>query len=324
MSKSTDSPTGDRPLVTVVVTTYDRPEYLRRAVRTVEAQTYAPIELLVVDDCSPTPASETLRGVSPDVTAFEVLRHDTNRGANGARNTGVEAATGEYIAFLDDDDRWVPEKLARQVETFERAGPDVGLVYTGRKGVSGGAVHDHYVPEPVEGDMTKALLCRNEVGTQSAVMVRAAVAKATPFDEEMPGWADLEWYVTVSTKCAFELVPEAMVVYEYDAHNRISDDMEKLSEGHRVFVEKYRDLARGYGLLFERKMRGWAAYRVGSPAIRLGEYAAARQYLLRAIAFYPFEPEFYTHAAAAIGGPVTHRAARGLKRALAKTPLAVD
>ncbi|MDS0299648.1 glycosyltransferase family 2 protein [Halogeometricum sp. S1BR25-6] len=314
---SRTDPHADDPLVTVIITTYDRPAYLRTAVETVSEQEYAPVELVVVDDCSEVPASEVLDGVSPDVHSFEIRRHSENRGANAARNTGVEAATGEYIAFLDDDDRWDPEKLSKQVARFRTVGDDVGLVYVGRKGEMDGSVHDVVIPDPVDGDVTKAVLCRNVVGTQSAVMVRSDLAKETPFDERFKRWADLEWYVALSTKCEFEPIGEALVTYEYDAHNRISDDYDNLLESYGLFVEKYRDLAAEYGPLFERKMLGWTAYRVGSASINDRNYQVARRFFLKAVQHYPFEPTFLLYAGVTLGGRTTHRLAQATNRLVA-------
>lgn len=309
-------------LVTVVLTTYNRPRYLRRAVETVSAQQYRPIELVVVDDCSSPPAADVLEDAAPDVAELRIVRHEENRGANAARNTGVRAATGEYIAFLDDDDRWTPEKLSRQVEAF-RADDAVGLVYCGRKLVDDGTVVDVDVPEPIEGDLTKVLLCRNVIGTQSTVMVRAGIARATPFDERVKRWADLTWYVPVSTKCEFKAVREPLVIYERAAHNRISDDYENLLESHRRFVAAYRDLAAEYGWLFERKMRGHASFRVGSASLSGGSYAVARRHFLRAVRLYPLEPRFYTYALATLGGRRTHRTARVVRGMLARVGLPV-
>lgn len=319
MSETTSGRAG--PLVTVVITTYNRPEFLKQAVDTVATQEYEPIELVVVDDCSETPAADVLADVSPDVESFEIHRHDVNRGANAARNTGVELASGEYIAFLDDDDQWDPEKIGRQVETFRTGGENLGVVYTGRKVMDGDEVYSVEIPERVEGDITKALLCDNVVGTQSSVMVRADLAKETPFDEQIPRWADLEWYVSVSKKCEFEAIREPLVSYELDAHNRISDDYDILLESYRLFTSKYRDLAAEYGWLFERKMLGFAAFRVGSATIDDRSYGIARHHFLKAIVLYPFEPRFYVYAAATLGGRVTHRMAQSLRKVITKSPL---
>jgi len=311
---------SEGPLVTALITTYDRPAYLRRAVESVAAQRYSPVELLVVDDHSETPAADVLADADPDVASFRVVRHDRNRGANAARNTGVEVASGEYVAFLDDDDRWRPDKTGKQVAAFRDGDGNLGLVYAGREIVDGDTVRDVTIPDRIDGDPTKTLLCRNAVGTQSSVMVRADLAKATPFDEGFPRWADLEWYVAVSTECSFALVPEPLVRYEYAAHNRISDDDESLEESRRLFVEKYRELAAGYGRLFERKMRGYASFRAGSASLSARNYGAARRYFLRAVSLYPFEPTFYEYALATAGGRLTHRTARATTRVLSRTP----
>lgn len=316
-----DSLGEDPPLVTVVVTTYNRPGYLPRAVETVEGQSYDNVELVIVDDCSETPATEVLDDVSPDVREFRVIRHETNEGPNGARNTGVEAASGEYVAFLDDDDRWEPQKLSRQVDVFESGPAELGVVSVGWKRIDDdGRVDTTWLPPDVDGDVTKALLCRNVVGTQSAVMVRADVAKDTAFDDRFPRWADLEWYVSLSTKCTFDRIREPLVIHEFETHNRIQDDFDKLRVGHRLFVEKYAPLAREYGWIMERKMRGWADYRVGTAFLVDENYSEARRHLLNAIRWYPFQPRFYLYTGAVLGGRRTHRTAQSLKQLVPGSP----
>lgn len=95
---------ADEPLVSVVLPTYDRPAFLRSAVESVAAQTYTNVELIVVDDDSPTPAAEAIdEDLLGSSITLRVLRGEGNRGVNAARNEGIRAAGGEYIAFLDDD-----------------------------------------------------------------------------------------------------------------------------------------------------------------------------------------------------------------------------
>jgi glycosyltransferase involved in cell wall biosynthesis len=305
---------ADQPTVSVVVTTYDRPSYLPGAVETVAEQTYEPVELIVVDDASPTAASEVISTDAHEFSSFEIVRHDENRGPNAARNTGISAANGEYIAFLDDDDRWLPEKIERQVNRFEGAGQDLGVVSTGWKRVRNDSIVDLWIPPNIEGDITKALLCENVVGTQSAVMVRTEIAKRVPLDERFPRWADQEWYVSLSTECEFDSIREPLVIHEFETHNRISDDSTKLYEAHRLFLEKYLPLAAEYGPLMKRKMQGWADFRVGKPLLRLGKYSMARRFLVSAVRWYPLEPKFYAFAGSSLGGRWTHSAAQSLNR----------
>jgi glycosyltransferase involved in cell wall biosynthesis len=293
------------PLVTAVVTTYDRPARLESAVQSVLEQTYDAVELVVVDDHSETPARRVLSDIDLDsLAAHQVVRHDENRGANAARNTGIEAASGEYVAFLDDDDQWVPKKLARQVHTIERH-EDAGVVYTGVKRVlpDGERIE---IPRAVEGDMTKALLCENVVGSMSVALVETALARSVPLDERFPCWADLEWYVNLSRETEFARVPEPLVVYECDSPGRLTEDFEKTLAGYELFRDEFEPLAAEYGHTFSRKFRAWAAFRAGKSAFHDGRYERARQLFLTAIRAYPLEPEFGTYLLAAVGGRRTH------------------
>jgi glycosyltransferase involved in cell wall biosynthesis len=304
------------PLVSVVITTYNRPSYLRKAVESVLDQTYDEIELVVVDDHSNTPASEAVAGVDVEsISAFHCVRHEENRGANAARNTGIRTASGEYIAFLDDDDRWKPEKVERQVRTFESAGESVGVVYTGIESIRAEG-RKTSIPPAVERDMTRVLLCRNVVGTMSVVMVRADIAKATPLDERFPAWADLEWYINLSRKTGFERIAEPLVVYDFTSHDRLSDDFEKKRDSYELFIERFEPVAAEYGPVFQRKMRGWAAYRVGNAALTTGHYEQARRFFAVAVVAYPFELEFLTYFVALLGGRTTHGIIRTARRFL--------
>jgi len=305
--------TPDVPLVTAVITTYNRPSYLREAVLSVREQTYDAIELVVVDDHSRDPAEATVDELDlTGLSSVQCVRHDQNRGANAARNTGLDHASGDYVAFLDDDDRWVPEKVERQVEAFRTADEDVGVVYTGRETV-GRDGREVIVPSAVEGEMTKALLCRNVVGTLSVIMVRTDVATAVRFDEAFPAWADLEWYIRLSRRTSFRRLPEALTVYEFTSHGRLSEDVDKKIESYELFLERFDHVARAFGWCFTRKMHAWAAFRVGKSALATRNYDTARTFFAAAIARYPLEPQFFRYFLGTVGGRATHRLARGLK-----------
>lgn len=297
------------PLVTAIITAYNRPTHLRSAVQSVLQQTYDNIELVVVDDHSDIPAKHVLRDT--DVTSLSncnIVRHDENRGANAARNTGITVASGEYLAFLDDDDEWLPKKLERQVQAFETA-EDIGVVYTGiRRSLPDDSEIE--IPPPLEEEMTKALLCQNVVGSMSVVMVRTDIAQSLPLDERFPCWADLEWFITLSTETTFKRVPEPLVVYNCNSPERLSRDFEKANTGRQLFVTKFEPLAAAYGTLFQRKMRGWAAYRAGKSAFHAGLYERSRQLFVSAVISYPFEPKFGTYLFASLGGQQTHKLAR--------------
>ena len=122
--------------VSAVITTYKRaPELLERAILSILAQTYPIKELIVVDD---SPADYSLRAsVAETVGKYadrgvRYIQHPANMGVSVARNTGASNCTGEFIAFLDDDDEWMPEKIEKQLK---KASDNVALVYCAHKTV---------------------------------------------------------------------------------------------------------------------------------------------------------------------------------------------
>jgi glycosyltransferase involved in cell wall biosynthesis len=116
--------TEQYPLVSVIIPVYNGARFLRAALESVFAQTYRPFEVIVVDDGS-TDDSATIAQSFPDVRYI----HQTNQGVAAARNAGLEAAQGEFFAFLDQDDLWTPEKLTLQVD-YLLSHPDVGYTLT--------------------------------------------------------------------------------------------------------------------------------------------------------------------------------------------------
>jgi glycosyltransferase involved in cell wall biosynthesis len=134
----------EEPLVSVVIPTHFRNEQLAAAIRSVSDQTYSPLEVIVVDDSGERHAEPVCEG--GDVT---YIAHARNRGGNPARNTGIEAASGEYVQLLDDDDELAPEKIEKQVELLQTS-DDVGVVYCGLVNPAGEEIRPN--PE-VRGDV---------------------------------------------------------------------------------------------------------------------------------------------------------------------------
>lgn len=311
---------SEGPLVSVIIPTYNRLDYLERAISSVADQTYEPIELVVVDDCSDVPAEPNVDGESSEsFRRLKFIRHDENRGGSAARNTGIRESSGRYIAFLDDDDVWKPEKVARQVECFRTE--DVGAVFTGGRVIddSGDTVRVR-VPTATtlnSPTLTKRLLCRNFVGSCSVMMVDADVVEvAGLFDERFPSWQDQEWYVRLSRHCEFGTVSEPLVVYSEESPHRVSDDIETImNTTYPMFVRKFEPMAAEYGPLFRRKMLAWAAYRAGKAAAMARRIPDARTHLTRAVTLYPFEPAFYKYMLPSLGGRFTYEIARKVRHA---------
>ena len=106
-------------LVSIITPVYKCEEYIERTMNSVLAQTYSQWEMLLVDDCSPDKSAEIIRSYTERDSRFKYIKLEKNSGAAVARNVGLEHAQGRYIAYLDADDIWLPEKLERQIRFME-------------------------------------------------------------------------------------------------------------------------------------------------------------------------------------------------------------
>jgi glycosyltransferase involved in cell wall biosynthesis len=120
--------TENNPTVSIIIPTYNRSRLLARAVKSVLNQTYQNFELIIVDDASTDNTEEVVGSFNDE--RIKYVRHEKNKGEAVARNTGIKAARGEYIASHDSDDEWLHEKLAKRIRAFENCSPEIGVVYT--------------------------------------------------------------------------------------------------------------------------------------------------------------------------------------------------
>lgn len=303
------------PLVSVVIPTYNRNEKVPEAVESVVEQTYPNIELFVVDDGSPTPVSETLSDISFDrLSSVTFIRHGENRGANVARNNGIRASRGEYIAFLDDDDRWDETKIGRQVKAFETSDPEVGVVYTGMQAES---PEGTTVTTPTaRGDVLEDLLTGESFGQFSSVMVRSDVIDAAGLpDERFPAWQDREWFFRLAQHCHFEPVPETLTYRQIGLPDRITKQFEQRRDcAYPLFVEKHYDLAREHGRYYARTFLASLRTNLACSAVRANQYGQARKYFVLAFLSNPLYRPVHARLLASLGGKWTYRPATFLRR----------
>ena len=317
MCAQTESSADSNPLVSVVIPTYRRNENLPHAVESVANQSYGNIELLIVDDGSPTPITETLTHVPDDrLTRVNFIRHSTNRGANVARNSGIRAATGEYIAFLDDDDWWDEEKVKKQVDTFTHAGSDVAVVYTGlRASGPNGTTVTH---PSAEGDVLGDLLRGVNFGQFSSVMVRAtAIDDAGLPDERFPAWQDREWLFRLAQHGEFKPVREVLTYRQTGGENSISSNFEaKRDVAYPMFIDKHYSLAREHGWYSARLFTASLRHILGRSAIQSGNYTEARKHFLLSFLANPLYKPVYPHLLASLGGKQSYESVAFLRRKL--------
>lgn len=279
--------------VTVIIPTYNRADLLDRSIGSVLNQTYQDYECIVVDDNSP--GSGTERVVSSyDSEKLTYIQHEENRGSGAARNTGIRNATGSYLAFLDDDDEWFPEKLEKQVALFDTLPDEYGLVYCWMNYIDGdGRVSRKYRPR-YRGYVFPQVLDGQRIGACSTLVVRRAVADDVGgFDESLPRGVDGDFIRRVCRTYKVDYVPETLVQYHTGhGHQRITRyDEEGLKNGiqaeHtrlRKFQDELNRNPRRLAHVFAR-----LAFQYGE----LGEWDACAEYYLKAVQTSLVSPPVY-------------------------------
>lgn len=280
----------NNPLVSVVIPTYGRIEHLLRALKSVEKQSYDNIEIIVVDDNSPqSQKGELVKQELANIGySSKYIEHEDNKGANEARKTGIISSTGQYIAFLDDDDYWFEDKIFKQVKAALETEAD--LIYTGIQFIdSEDNVIKKKIPKELGSDPTEKLLYRNYIGTYSCVMVHSDVIPQVGYpDNNFPAWQDQEWFIRISEHHKLKLVKGILVNYSIDSSDRITDSIIKnRGELANIFISKFRDTAKNRGPKIEKKMLAWVFHRIGNSAFLHSEYPLSIKYQVRSIKYDP-------------------------------------
>lgn len=195
------------PEVSVVIPVYNRAKALEEAVRSVSAQSFHDIEIVIVDDGSADETPSILAELAKEDSRIHLLRHDTNRGAGATRNTGISAAQGLWIALLDSDDLWRPEKLERQME---KGGAGIVLcdAWFRSKG------RDKLRALPANPDWGQLIVQGHGFNPGSALLARKSVFEAVgPFDESLKRLEDWDWFIRArDSGIAFDHVAQPLVV----------------------------------------------------------------------------------------------------------------
>lgn len=224
--------------VSAVITTHKRePEIVERALNSILTQTYSPIEVIVVDD-SPAdfPQREDIRQLAEEKGAT-YIPHEICKGACAARNTGMAAATGEFIAFLDDDDEWLPEKIEKQLKKFTDG---VALVYCGSDVYNGSKQQiqrgrRHFL----RGNVYEELIKDNFIGSTSFPLLRkSCLEEIGGFDVLMQSAQDYDVWLRLSQKYNVDYVDEPLASYYVYDGERISRNHNKRIAGQERIIEK--------------------------------------------------------------------------------------
>ena len=274
-----------KPTVSVIIPTHNRAELLKRAINSVLRQTFEDFELIVVDDASSDNTPEVVEGIKDG--RIQYVRLKKNSGGPVARNTGIKRARGRFIALLDDDDEWLPNRLELQIEKFESLEKDVGVVYGGFYYVSQdtGEILGKRLPR-YRGDVYAYFLKENFVGSPTLLIRRECFKKAGLFDPKLKSSQDWDMWLRIAKYYKFDYVPAVVAKYYVHGH-QITFNMEKYISGREKFVWKYPDIYKNPRILSLHLSQ------MGLLLILSGNAEKGLKYLAKSIAMAPLNMENY-------------------------------
>lgn len=258
--------------VSVIIPVYGVENYIAATIESVLAQTYQNFELLIVDDASPDRSIEICQQFTDP--RIKIIRQE-NRGLAGARNTGIRQAQGDYIAFLDGDDLWLPDKLEKHLQHLENS-PEVGVSFSRSEfiDIAGNSLGTYLMPQLTGIDVI-CLLKGSPIGNGSAAVLRRAVLDAIKFrtnfygseedfyfDDAFRQSEDIECWlrIVLTTPWQIEGIPEALTLYRVNAAGLSANFLKQLDSWERVIaktrsyapevISKYESMARAYELRY--------------------------------------------------------------------------
>ncbi len=233
------------PKVTVIITTYQGDQKLLRAVESVIKQTYTNIEIIVVDDNGK--GTEKQKMTAQMLSEFIVnnkikyLVHKTNMNGSAARNTGLRNSTGEYIAFLDDDDVFYPTRIQKCVEAIEKNPQKINAVYTGVVVIAENRCIEKFVPRKKGNLKREILISHGAIGSGSNIFIKKSIIdKVGEFDTEFKRYQDVEFMVRVSDEIYIQPIEEILIIKD-NGIVRFLPNYYGLKEAQRLFFNKFHE-----------------------------------------------------------------------------------
>jgi glycosyltransferase involved in cell wall biosynthesis len=273
-------PSSHNPVISVVVPVHDRATLVGEAVKSALEQDVE-MEILVVDDGSSDDPGAALEGLNDN--RVKLLRHETQRGAAAARNTGIEASRGRYVALLDSDDVWLPGKLAKQLRLLEQAEPGVDATTTGfyiqRQGRG-----ERDLRSPLHCDSVDRLLLLCDLSPGSTLLVRReALERVGPLDESLTRLEDWDWLLRYLREFKLRVVAEPLALVRVGKRpslDCIEKNTAQLFEKHREWLS-----SSGNGRL--RKFRAGLLVEQAAAAAAEGQQARAVRLLAQSLLLAP-------------------------------------
>lgn len=275
-----------------VVSTPRKEQWLRQSIESVLAQTVTDIEVILIDDGSTDGTIEILREYTDD-ERVRCIRQE-NQGYASTRNTGLKEGSGEYFAFIGQDDRWLPKKLERQLTIIEREDADIlhsNVYHIDGVGNRTGIRRGKHPPKQADRkEFIEKLFLGNFICIQS-VLVKKEVIAGYQFDEALRINCDHDMWLRLARECDIQYLDELLLEKRYHGNNT-SGNYERMFEERKYIARKMVELYPFLSSLQDRKL-GDTYYMYGKDSLEHGDAQSARRSLLRSIRYDPSNVESY-------------------------------
>ena len=229
-------------MISVIIPSYNRETTIKRSVQSVLNQSYTDLEVIVVDDCSTDDTSSVVNRIMARDNRVKYIKHEINAGACAARNTGIAAASGEYIAFQDSDDSWRKDKLKIQMETMKRFQADVCICKMKRHYRSNNRTSIY--PNVETGLIEYMDIIKQPLVSTQMILAKREVFADHIFDIKVKRMQDFDWSVRAARDYSFCMAGEVLVDQYIQQDSMMLSDYRKSIESYEYFLEKYSDLCR--------------------------------------------------------------------------------
>jgi len=271
--------TDNSPLVSVVLPTYNYARFLPESVGSVLSQTYAHYEVIVVDDGSTDNTKDVL---NPCMQKIRYIKLEQNKGLPIARNTGIRSARGEYIAFIDADDIWLPEKLQTDIEYFDKQ-QNAGMVYSKQVNIDehGGVIDADVKKRLPSGNIFIQLFSEQNFVISSSVVVRKNVFETTGlFDEQLVNCQDWDMWLRIAFYFNVTGINKTLVKYRHNPHS-LSKNRNNVLKYQKIIIDKmynnFKDKENGiHEKLYKKRLASHYA-KVGRYYLRTGDKNRAHE-----------------------------------------------
>ncbi|MEI7811925.1 MAG: glycosyltransferase family 2 protein [Ignavibacteria bacterium] len=235
--------------ISIIIPTYNRAELLCRSLKSVIAQTFTDWEILVIDDLSTDNTKTMTERIISEYNLTEKLFYrllEKKSGGAAARNVGINMSRGKFIAFLDDDDEWLPDKLQKQIDCVKNE--VFGICYTGREIVRNGNTvagfgKRYTFRQPPGDNHLKEIMKDNFIGVTSSVLIpKSVLLEIDGFDENLPCLQDYDLFIRILHSYKAIGIGEPLVRYYVESSTRhVSFTRENVQKASAYFSEKYKD-----------------------------------------------------------------------------------